>query len=139
VSLASRIRPGSAVRGAGVALACLSPRLPGRTRAVLASYAAGWPLSKPGLQIFVVVPDEDEEPWRRAVVPLATSGASWTAAMLVAVSAVRRTALPAPVAAVLLGGVVTIGDSMLSELADRMKAKAAAAAAARDAAASSTD
>jgi hypothetical protein len=106
---------------------------------VLASYAAGWPLSKPGLQFFVIVPDEDEEPWRRAVVPLATSGASWTAVMLVAASAVRRTALPAPVAAVLLGGVVTVGDSMLSELGERVKAKSAAATAARDAAASNTD
>jgi hypothetical protein len=139
MSLASRIRPGSAVRGAGVALACFSPRLPGRARVVLASYAAGWPLDKPGLQVFVVVPDEDEEPWRRAVVPLATSGASWTALMVVAASAVRRTALPAPVAAVLLGGVVTVADSMLADLGERVKAKAAAAAAARDAAASSTD
>jgi hypothetical protein len=139
MSLASRIRPGSAVRGAGVALACLSPRLPGRARAVLASYAAGWPLSRPGLQVFVVVPDEDEEPWRRAVVPLATSGASWTAVMLVATSAVRRSALPAPVAAVLLGGVVIVGDSMLADLGERMKAKSVAAAAARDAEASRAD
>ena len=100
----SRVRPGSAVRGAGVALACLLPRLPGRARAVVASYAAGWPLGKPGLQVFVVVPDEDEEPWKRAVVPFATSGASWTALMLVGASAVRRSSLPAPVAAVLLGG-----------------------------------
>ena len=96
---ACRVQPGSAVRGAGVALACLSPGLTGRARAVLASYVAGWPLGRPGLQVFVVVPDEDAEPWRRAVVPLATSGASWTALMLVAVSAVRRTVLPAPVAA----------------------------------------
>jgi hypothetical protein len=132
----SRIRPGSAVRGAGVALACLSPRLPGRARAVLASYVAGWPLSRPGLQVFVVVPDEDAEPWRRAVVPLATSGASWTALMLVATSAVRRSALPAPVAAVLLGGVVAVGDSLLADLGERVKAKATAAAAVRDAEAS---
>ena len=103
---ATRIRPGSVVRGAGVALACLSPRLPGRARAVLASYVGGWPLNRPGLQLLVIVPDEDAEPWQRAVVPLATSGASWTALMLLATSAVRRTALPAPVAAVLLGGVV---------------------------------
>jgi hypothetical protein len=133
---ASRIRPGSAVRGAGVALACLSPRLPGRARAVLASYVAGWPLSRPGLQVFVVVPDEDAEPWRRAVVPLATSGASWTALVLVATSAVRRSALPAPVAAVLLGGVVAVGDSLLADLGERVKAKATAAAAVRDAEAS---
>jgi hypothetical protein len=133
---ATRIRPGSAVRGAGVALACLSPRLPGRARAVLASYVGGWPLNRPGLQVFVVVPDEDAEPWQRAVVPLATSGASWTALMLVATSAVRRSALPAPVAAVLLGGVVAVGDSFLADLGERMKAKATGAAVARDAAGS---
>lgn len=133
---AARIRPGSAVRGAGVALACLSPRLPGRARAVLASYVGGWPLSRPGLQVFVVVPDEDAEPWRRAVVPLVTSGASWTAVMLVATSAVRRSALPAPVAAVLLGGLVAVGDSLLADLGEQMKGRAADAAAARDAEAS---
>jgi hypothetical protein len=123
----SRIRPGSAVRGAGVALACLSPRLPGRARAVLASYLAGWPLGRPGLQVMVIVPDEDAEPWQRAVVPLATSGASWTAVMLVGISAVRRSSLPAPVAAVLLGGLVTVGDTLLAEVAERAKAKAATA------------
>ncbi len=132
---ASRVRPGSAVRGAGVALACLSPGLPGRARAVLASYVAGWPLGRPGLQVFVVVPDEDAEPWRRAVVPLATSGASWTALMLVAVSAVRRTVLPAPVAAVVLGGAVAVGDSLLVDLGERVRARSVAAASARDAAA----
>jgi len=128
----TRIRPGSAVRGAGVALACLTPRLPGRARAVLASYVAGWPLSRPGLQVFVVVPDEDAEPWRRAIVPLATSGASWTAVMLVAASAGRRSALPAPVAAVLLGGLVAVGDSLLVDLGEQLKARTTDAAAAPD-------
>lgn len=136
--LLAQVRPASAVRGAGVALACLSPGLVGRARAVAASYAAGWPLGKPGLQVFAVVPDEDEEPWKRAVVPFATSGASWTLVMLVGVSAVRRTGLPAPVAAVLLGGAVALGDSMLADVGERMKAKAQAAAAERDAAAETT-
>ena len=131
----TRIRPGSAVRGAGVALACLTPRLPGRARAVLASYVAGWPLSRPGLQVFVVVPDEDAEPWKRVVVPLATSAASWSAMMLLAVSAVRRSALPAPVAGVLLGGAVIVGDSLLKEVGERAKASAQRARAAADTAA----
>ncbi len=81
----------------------------------------------------MVVPDVDEEPWKRAVLPLATSGASWTATMRVAVSAVRRSALPAPAAAALLGGAVAVGDSLLADLGERVKARAVEAAAARDA------
>jgi len=119
-----RLRPGSAVRGAGVGLACLVPGPRGRTRAVLASYAVGWPLDRPGLQVFVVVPDEDDEPWKRAVLPFATSAASWSALMLLAVSAVRRSALPAPMAGVLLGAAVTVGDSLLTDLGEQIKAKA---------------
>jgi hypothetical protein len=129
----SRVRPGSAVRAAGVGLACLLPGLRGRARLVVAAYAAAWPLGRPGLQVFVVVPDEDDEPWKRAVLPLATSGASWTVVMLGAVSALRRSALPTPIAAVALGGLVAVGDSLLVEVGERAKAKAAAAAAARDA------
>jgi hypothetical protein len=130
---AARIRPGSAVRGAGVALACLLPRLPCRARAVLASYAAGWPLGHPGLQLLVVAPDEDADPLKRAVLPLATSGASWTVLMLGAVSVLRRSSLPAPAAAVVLGGLVTVGDSLLTDVGGRAMARAAEAKAARDA------
>jgi hypothetical protein len=129
----SRVRPGSAVRGAGVALACLMPRLPGRARAVVASYAVGWPLGKPGLQLLVVVPDDDVDSWKRTVYPFASSGASWTALMLVAVSAVRRSSLPAPVAAVVLGSAVAVGDSLLVGVGERAMAKAAEARAARQA------
>ncbi len=136
MNLPSRVRPGSAVRGAGVALACLSPSLSGRARAVVASYAAGWPLGHPGLQLLVIAPDQDEEPWKRAVYPFASSGTSWTLLMLGAVSVVRRSVLPAPVAAVLLGGLVAVGDSALIEVWERVKARAAEAAAARDANAS---
>ena len=129
----SQVRTGSAMRGAGVALACLLPRLPDRARAVAASYAAAWPVDRPGLQVYVVIPDEDVERWKRAVLPLASSAASWTGLMLVAVSAVRRSALPAPAAAALLGGAVAVGDSLLADLGERVKARAAEAAAARDA------
>ena len=128
------------MRGAGVGLACLFPSLSGRARAVGASYAVGWPVGKPGLQLLVVVPDEDEEPWKRAVVPFATSASSWSAIMLLAVSAVRRSALPAPVAAALLGGAVVVGDSLMTDVGDRMRATVdAARASAQDAADAATD
>ena len=130
----AQVRPGSAVRGAGVALACLSPRVLGRARFLASAYAVGWPLDKPGLQFFAIVPDEDEDRWRRAVVPVVTSGVSWTAVMLAASSGLRKSKVPAPVAAMLLGGAVAVGDSLAADMFGRLKAKAEAAAAARDSA-----
>jgi hypothetical protein len=47
--------------------------------------------------------------------------------MLLAVSAVRRSALPAPLAAVALGGLVVAGDSALADLGERTKDRIAAA------------
>ncbi len=122
-----KVRPGAIARGAGVAAACLTSSPTRRTNALFAGYAAGWPLNRPGLQLFVVVPDSDE-PWKRASIPFATSLASWSAVMIVATTAVRRTRLPAPVAALLLGGAVVVADSTLADLADRRQARAAEAA-----------
>ena len=85
-----KVRPGAVVRGAGVALACLASSPTTRSRVLFAAYAVGWPLGKPGLQVFVVIPDTDE-PWKRATVPFATSVASWSTVMLVATTALRRT------------------------------------------------
>jgi hypothetical protein len=124
-----KVRPGAVLRGLGVAGACLASSPTMRTNALFAGYAAGWPLNRPGLQLFVVVPDSDE-PWKRASIPFATSLASWSAVMLVATTAVRRTRLPAPVAAVLLGGGVLCIDSVLADLVEQRQARAAAAAAA---------
>jgi hypothetical protein len=70
------------------------------------------------------------------VVPLATSAASWSAVMLLAVSAVRRSALPAPVAGVLLGGAVVVGDSLLRGVGEQAKERAERAREAAEAAAS---
>jgi hypothetical protein len=94
---------------------------------VSSSYAAGWPLSRPGVRFVEVVPDQDAPPWRRAVVPFATSEASWSAVMLAAIFAVRRSSLPVPIAAVLLGGAVVVADSLLVELVERAKTRAAEA------------
>jgi hypothetical protein len=119
-----KVRAGAVIRGAGAAVACLSSGPTARSRVLFGAYAAAWPLGKPGLQVYVVIPDTDE-PWKRGAVPFATSVASWSFAMLVAATGLRRV-LPAPVAAILLGGVVVAADSYL---ADRGEARDAAAAA----------
>jgi hypothetical protein len=132
-----RVRPGAIARGAGVALACLVSGPTARTNALFAAYAVGWPLDKPGLQVLVWVPETDE-PWKRAAMPFATSVTSWSTVMFLATTAVRRTAVPAPIAAVLLGAAVAVGDSFLADVAERAKAEpvepAEAAAAVRDSA-----
>jgi uncharacterized protein (DUF849 family) len=65
------------------------------------------------------------------VLPFATSGTSWTALMLGVVWAARRSRVPTPVAAVVLGGAVAVGDSLLIEVGERAKAKAVEMRAAR--------
>ena len=122
-----RVRPGAIARGAGVALACLVSGPTARTNALFAAYAVGWPLDKPGLQVLVWVPETDE-PWKRAAMPFATSVTSWSTVMFLATTAVRRTAVPAPIAAVLLGAAVAVGDSFLADVAERAKAEPAESA-----------
>ena len=112
-----KVRPGAVVRGTGVALACLVGDASKRTPILLASFAGGWFLNRPGLQIFTVIPDT-EEPWKRTTVPFATSVASWSAVMLAAMTALRRTRLPVPIAAVVLGGGLVVADSLLADLGE---------------------
>ena len=120
-----KVRPGAVIRGAGVAGACLASGPTARSNILFAAYAAAWPLGRPGLQVLVVVPDTDE-PWKRGAVPFATSVASWSFVMLVASTALRRTILPAPVAAVLLGGAAVVLDSLLADLGEAREAATAA-------------
>jgi hypothetical protein len=122
-----KVRPGAVVRGAGVALACLASGTSRRSPILFAAYTAGWLLDKPGLQVFVVIPDTDE-PWKRATVPFATSVASWSSVMLAATTALRRTRLPVPIAAAVLGGGVTVLDSLLADLGEKRDAAKAAEA-----------
>jgi hypothetical protein len=96
-----KVRPGAVIRGFGVALACLTPDPSKRSPIMLAGFVGGWLLNKPGLRVFTVIPDANE-PWKRATVPFATSVTSWSTVMLAATTAVRRTGVPAPIAAVLL-------------------------------------
>jgi hypothetical protein len=114
---AMKVRLGAVSRGAGVAVGSLVSRSSARSSILFVAYAAGWLLDKPGLQVFVIVPDT-EEPWKRATVPFATSVGSWSAAMLAAMAALRRTRLPTPIAAVALGGAVVVVDSLLADLAE---------------------
>lgn len=120
-------RPGAVVRGVGVALACLVSDTSKRSPILLAAYTGGWFLNKPGLRLLFVVPDADE-PWKAHAVPFVTSVATWSAATLVATSAVRRTRLPTPIGAVVLGAAFMVADSVLADLADARDAAKAAAA-----------
>ena len=112
-----KVRPGAVVRGAGVVLACLTPDASKRSPIMVTGFACGWFLNRPGLQVFTVLPDS-EEPWKRATVPFATSVASWSTVMLAATAALRRTRLPVPIAAVLLGGGFMVVDSLLADLGE---------------------
>ena len=116
-----KVRPGAVVRGTGVALACLAKDESKRSPILLAGFACGWFLDRPGLQLATVVPDS-EEPWKRATVPFATSVASWSTAMLVATTALRRTSLPVPISALVLGGGLVVVDSLLADLGERRDA-----------------
>ena len=98
-------------------LACLTPDPSKRSPILLAGFAGGWFLSRPGLQTFTVIPDS-EEPWKRATVPFATSVASWSTVMLAATAALRRTRLPVPIAAVVLGDGLVVVDSLLADLGE---------------------
>ena len=120
-----KVRPGSVVRGAGVALACVTSDSFSRWPILLAGFTGGWFLNKPGLQAVTVVPDADE-PWKRATVPFVTSVSSWSAVMLAATTAVRRSRLPAPLAALLLGGGVVVVDSLLADMGEKRDAARAA-------------
>ena len=115
-----KVRPGAVVRGTGVALACLAGDSAKRSPILLAGFACGWFLDRPGLQMFTV-PDT-EEPWRRTTVPFATSVASWSAVMLAAMTTLRRTRLPVPIAAVVLGGGLVVADSLLADLGEAREA-----------------
>jgi hypothetical protein len=127
VSPLSRLRTGSLVRGSGVAVACLVPGLARRAEVVATTYAAAWPIDRPGLQFLTIVPDEDEPAWRRVVVPIAGSGASWTVAMSLLILGVRRLRVPTPVGAIALGAGIAAADTAMVGWADGVRAKAAAA------------
>ena len=127
-----KVRKGAVVRGAGVAVACLATNPAKRSPILLAGFAAGWFLDRPGLQVATVLPDS-EEPWKSATVPFATSVSSWAGVMLAATEALRRTRLPVPVAAILLGVGLVVVDSVLADLGEaRAAAKAEDASAETD-------
>ncbi len=119
-----KVRPGAVIRGAGVAIACLAPDPSDRSSILLAGFAGGWFLNKPGLQVFTIIPATDE-PWKRTTVPFATSVMLWSTMMLAATTAVRKTRLPVPIAAVVLGGGLIAIDSLLADLGEAREASKA--------------
>ena len=116
-----KVRPGAVIRGVGVAGSYLAADASKRSGILLAAYASGWFLNKPGLQVYMVIPDTDE-PWKRGSVSFATAVASWSTAMLAATTALRRTKLPTPIGAVLLGGGFMVIDSLLADLGEKRDA-----------------
>jgi hypothetical protein len=122
-----KVRPGAVVRGAGVTLACLAPDPARRSTILFAAFGGAWFLNKPGLRSAVVFPDA-EEPWKRGSVSFVTSVSSWSTVMLAATAGLRRTRLPVPIAAALLGGSVVVIDSLLADLGDAREAAEAAEA-----------
>jgi len=123
-----KVRPGAVVRGAGVAVACLAPDPSKRSPILIGGFAGAWFLNKPGLRIFTIIPATDE-PWKRTTVPFATSVTLWSGVMLSAITALRRTRLPVPISAVMLGGVLTVVDSVLADLGEARDAREAREAA----------
>ena len=123
-----KVRPGAVVRSAGVTVACFVPDRSARSRILVAAFSSGWFLNKPGLGVFVVVPDDYYQPWKRATVPFAKSVSLWSFAMLAATSALRRTRLPTPISAVVLGGGMLVADSLLTDLGESRHAATTAQA-----------
>ena len=122
-----KVRPGAVIRGVGVGVSYLASGKSTRSSSgiLFASYAAAWFVNKPGLQILWIFPDMDE-PWKRGSVSFATSVAAWSTAMLAATTALRRTGLPAPIGAVVLGGGFMAIDSLLADLGEKRDADKAA-------------
>jgi len=116
-----KVRPGAVVRGVGVALACLAGDSSKRSPILLVGFACGWFLDRPGLQKVTAVPDT-EEPWKSTTVPFATSVATWSAVMLAAMTGLRRTRLPVPITAAVLGGGLVVADSLLADLGEAREA-----------------
>jgi hypothetical protein len=67
-----------------------------------------------------------DQPWKRTTVPFATSVTAWSTVMLAAITAVRRTRLPVPIAAVVIGGGFIVIDSLLADRGEAREASGAA-------------
>ena len=116
-----KVRPGAVIRGVGVSASYLASGRSTRSGILFASYAGAWFVNKPGLQVLWIFPDMDE-PWKRGSLSFATSVAAWSTAMLGATTVLRRTRLPAPIGAVVLGGGFMAIDSLLADLGERRDA-----------------
>ena len=120
-----KVRPGAAIQGVGVAV-CIP-----RTWHV---HALGHPVCGVHGRL---VPEQagtadlhghprHGRALERASVSFATAVSSWSTAMLAATTALRRTRLPGPIGAVVLGGGVLAIDSLLADLGEKRDAAKAA-------------
>ena len=116
-----KVRPGAVIRGVGVAGSYLASGTSTRSRILFAAYAGGLVREQARTADLMVFPDM-EEPWKRGSVSFATAAASWSTAMLAATTALRRTNLPTPIGAVLLGGGFMAIDSLLADLGEKRDA-----------------
>jgi hypothetical protein len=116
-----QVGPASAVRGAGVALGTLAPTAGARLVAIAGSYAAAWAIKPGGLTFFSFTDDDHEQEWMRTALPLATSGASWTAVHLGVTTLLRRTRHPL-LAGLGYGVVVAVVDSVMTGRFEAMTA-----------------
>jgi hypothetical protein len=118
------IGPASLVRSAGVALATGAPSLVARMLTIAGTYAAAWAIKPGGLTFLSMTDPDHENPLVRAGLPLATSGASWTAVHLGVSTLLRRRARHPLVAGVGYAAAVAVLDAVMADKFQQYRAAA---------------
>ncbi|MEO6510685.1 MAG: hypothetical protein ABIO16_06825 [Nocardioides sp.] len=119
------IGPASLVRAAGVAGATVLSSPLARLAALAGTYAGAWQVKPGGLTFLSMTDSDHENPLVREYLPLATSGASWTAVHLGVTTLLRRRSRHRLLAAVGYGAAVALLDSVMAQKFEALKAAAA--------------
>jgi hypothetical protein len=122
------IPPGTLVRAGGVALAGVLPSWRSRGLVLAGSYATGWVLGPHGIQLLSVSGLETDNALVRDGAPAATATASWTAAQLGALAALRALPLPRLLTVPAYAAVLAVAEGRLVAGLERAQAAAVAAA-----------